>query len=478
MYKGYNIQSIRILPNDKGTFATEEEFRFFLENTMRDRGGYYYYPNIGMKCPQNTLVLFQYDAIIKAIGVLTDSDKKTMIDELGNEYKGYYRFDIDTVRWLEKPIDKKDLLNIYPKFKGFNQSKQNIPIEYLDDIIAMFGDEINDVDDTIYVTLDEVEIVDDFFEEEIGQDVNTFDIKTVIKESSKEAFEKIKKLLCTAPSMINLVKSSIPEELYTVVFTDEQKKKLKEGVVKLITKKDGNVMATLVGPNNKIIANLPIKKIIKTPELGSALSAFSTQMQMAQLADEMRYIQKAVEEVHKGQEHDRLAKAYSCQQKLIQAMEVKNPELKNMILLKIVSDAEDSRNMLMQSQNINIEYIKSQPETFIRKLISGGKPEKINSRMNEIRESLCAVNLVSLVEAVAYQKMGEYEAAKKSLEYYASYIYKTYLTEKGLIDRLDLIDPSPENYWSKNLPEIGKRIEILTNTELFNIEENEYGKEM
>lgn len=81
--------------------------------------------------------------------------------------------------------------------------------------------------------------------------------------------------------------------------------------------------------------------------------------------------------------------------------------------------------------------------------------------MNEIRESLCALNMVSLTEAIAYQEMGETEAARLSLQYYAEYIQKTYLQSYGLLERLDLIDPSSENYWSKMLPEIKKRIQAL-----------------
>jgi len=58
-------------------------------------------------------------------------------------------------------------------------------------------------------------------------------------------------------------------------------------------------------------------------------------------------------------------------------------------------------------------------------------------------------------------EMGESEAAKQSLKYYAGYIQTTYLETKGLVERLDLIDPSPENYWSKTLPDIEKKIQDL-----------------
>ena len=67
----------------------------------------------------------------------------------------------------------------------------------------------------------------------------------------------------------------------------------------------------------------------------------------------------------------------------------------------------------------------------------------------------------SLAEAMAYQELGEHEAARKSLTYYAEFLEETYVSVPGLIERLDLIDPAPENYWSKTLPDISKKIQLL-----------------
>ena len=190
----------------------------------------------------------------------------------------------------------------------------------------------------------------------------------------------------------------------------------------------------------KIVSTVSLKSVKVTPEISQAMTSYATQMQMAQIAEQIQLIQVAVEEVRQGQEYDRLATAYSCQQKLLQAMTIKSPELKAMALLRIASDAEDSRNLLMQSQNANLIFIKNQPESLWGKLISGAAAEKVNMRINEIRESLCAVNMVSLSEAIAYQEMGETEAARLSLQYYAGYIKKTYLETKGLVERLDSIE--------------------------------------
>ena len=279
---------------------------------------------------------------------------------------------------------------------------------------------------------------------------------------AKKTFSKIEKMLLAAPSFINAVKATVPKETIQVVLTDEQKSKLASGALKLMTKKDGTLMANLVNPEtNKIVSTITLEKVHLSQELCQAMTNYATQMQMAEIAEQIQIVQIAIEEVRQGQEYDRLATAYSCQQKLLQAMAMKNPELKAMALLRIASDAEDSRNLLIQSQKMNVEFIKNQPESFWGKLVSGANPDKINARMDEIRGSLSALNMVSLAEAMAYQEMGETRSAQLSLLYYADYIQHTYLKSPGLLDRLDMIDPSPENYWSKTLPDIEKRIQAL-----------------
>ena len=283
---------------------------------------------------------------------------------------------------------------------------------------------------------------------------------------AKAAFLKIEKALYTAPAFINAIKAAIPEETLQAVLTDDQKQKIAKGALKLMTKKDGTLLATLINPKtHRAVDNIPLKSVKMAPHMTHAMASFSAQMQMAQIAEQIQSVQFAVDEVRMGQENDRLAMAYSCQQKLLQAMEIKNPELKDMALMKLVSDAEDSRNLLMLSQRSNIEFIKEQPEGFLQKMLSGTTPEKINSRMNEIRQSLYAVNAVSLTEAIAYQELGEHEAARKSLTYYAGFIEDTYISVPGLVQRLDMIDPAPENYWSGTLPDISKKIMALPSAE-------------
>ena len=320
------------------------------------------------------------------------------------------------------------------------------------------------MDDAIHISPDDIEIVNaSEYSEDLTEYFNDMpEVARPLLKGAKEVFSKIEQMLYSAPAFINLVKASIPEQTFQAILTDDQKAKIASGALMFMIKKEGSLMSNRLNPEtNKIVSTISLQSVNLSPAISQAMTSYASQMQMAQIAEQIQVVQLAIEEVRQGQEYDRLAMAYSCQQKLLQAMEIKNPELKAMALLQIASDAEDSRNLLMQSQNVNLVFIKEQPESFFGKLLSGATPDKISQRMNEIRESLSAVNMVSLAEAMAYQEMGENAAARQSLQYYASYIEKAYLSTKGLVERLDLIDPAPENYWTKALPDIRKKIQAL-----------------
>lgn len=319
-------------------------------------------------------------------------------------------------------------------------------------------------EDVIFISPDDVEVVgmEEYSVEITKCFENVPEIAKHLVYGAKKTFKKIEQMLYSAPSFVNAVKAALPEETLQAILTDDQKQKIAEGALKLMTKKDGSLMANLVDPNTKkIVSTVSLKSVKVAPEMTQAMASYAIQMQMAQIAEQIQVVQLAVEEVRMGQEYDRLAMAYSCQQKLLQAMTITKPELKLQQLMRIACDAEDSRNLLMQSQSANVIFIKNEPESFLGKIVQGATTDKINTRISEIRESLCALNMVSLAEAMAYQEMGESEAARKSLEYYAEYIDKTYLSTKGLVERLDLIDPFKTEYWTKSLPDIKKKIQAL-----------------
>lgn len=191
--------------------------------------------------------------------------------------------------------------------------------------------------------------------------------------------EKIKSMLYLCPSFIELIKSTIPSDDYKLLLSNSDKIKLANGSLKLMTSSDGNLLANLVNPKTgKIVSNIKLDKVNLTPEINNALINYSNQVQLAKIAEDIRYVQLAVEEVREGQENDRLAIAYSCKQKLLQAMEIDNEDLRRIALLNVVSSAEDSRNQLMLSQQSNVKLLKEQPNGFWGKFLKGEKEDLKN----------------------------------------------------------------------------------------------------
>lgn len=335
------------------------------------------------------------------------------------------------------------------------------------------------MEEKIITTPQNIELIDSSsYKEELKQHFDhSPDIARPLLEQATNYFTSIKQALYITPSFINAVKTAVPNITLQAILTDEQKKQLAKGALQLMTKKDGTLMANLINPETKkIVATIPLKSVQLPIEIIKAMDSLSIQMQLAHIAEQMQEIQQIVEEVRMGQENDRLASAYSCQQQLFQIMAIQKPELKQMALIHLAFNAENSRNLLMLSQKHNIEFIMQEPESIIKKMLYGATPEKINSRICEIRESLCAVNMVSLVETMAYQELGEHESARQSLIYFATFINDTYIAASGVIDRLDMVDSQAKNYWSKTLPSINKEIlelPCITNSGLLEKEKME-----
>ena len=198
-------------------------------------------------------------------------------------------------------------------------------------------------DDVIVLGPDDYEIIDaSEYKGELAEHFSQIpEVAQPLLSGARKTLKKIEEMLYTAPSFINAVKAAIPDVTLQAVLTDEQRQQIAKGALKLMTKKDGSLMATLVNPEtNKIVKTIPLKEIKMAPEMTQAMTSLSTQMQMAQIAEQIQVVQLAVEEVRQGQEFDRLATAYSCQQKLLQAMEIKDPQLKQMALLQIAASAE------------------------------------------------------------------------------------------------------------------------------------------
>lgn len=184
------------------------------------------------------------------------------------------------------------------------------------------NDKVIIIDEDCFVELDEKDSyinINEMFN-------NIPDIAKPLINIAERSLSKIEKWIYTAPAFINLIKSSVPEYTFKAILSDEQKRKIANGAIKIMAKKDGSLLANLVDvKTNKIVSNISLEKLKVSPDVETEMTNFATQIQMAQISEQIQSVKESIEDVRQGQENDRLATAYSCQQKLLQAMEITNP---------------------------------------------------------------------------------------------------------------------------------------------------------
>ena len=286
--------------------------------------------------------------------------------------------------------------------------------------------------------------------------------KNYFVKNAGRVFDEIYDTLCSLPAFFEIVERSVPVEEWVAVFTDEQNKKLAKGALKLMAKKDGDILSTLVNPKtHEIVANVPLKQVKRIKDINPAMNDFMVQMQLANLAQEMKEVHRVVSRIQQGLEFDRLASAYSNERKLKYARQIQNKELQTQALLMIAHSAEDSSSRLMLGMKENIDFIMHQPENEFIKFFATN-PKEINERMNEIRSRVVAINQDSMTEATAYWALGEKQAALNTIENYRMFLEDSELTKGEVLNRLDVVDPNPENYWTKQFPMIQDTVHKIT----------------
>ena len=69
---------------------------------------------------------------LRACAVLIDNVKHE-----NGKYNGHYVFDVDTIKFFNKPITKEEIKEIDPTFTRFSQSFIKTDLKYLDDLLEL-----------------------------------------------------------------------------------------------------------------------------------------------------------------------------------------------------------------------------------------------------------------------------------------------------------------------------------------------------
>ena len=279
----------------------------------------------------------------------------------------------------------------------------------------------------------------------------------------KPIIEKVEKGLYKSPAFIQLVKSTFPKEQIVAVFSDDKMKKIKDGSLKIMQKKNGYLSGSLIDTETgHIVGDIDLRKMNFHPDVSKALVDYSMQRQISQLDDKIEKNYRLLVEIRAGQENDRIAHAIALEKDFVRIFNIDNTKKRKKELEFFVRRLEDVRQPLMKSQESNLKVILQQPDKIIKTLFSKSESDdEIKDRFIEIKRSYGYLNKVSLMGYMAYHDIQEYEQSKKFIEEHYNFIDKNY--KEDVVNKLLKFDP--DFGWDKLVVDSKKAFKYISTNE-------------
>ncbi len=191
--------------------------------------------------------------------------------------------------------------------------------------------------------------------------------------------------------------------------------------------KEGNILPTLKNADTKKISELiRLREVATNPALSSSINNLSNQVAMAQIMDELMFIEEKMANIQKELQEDRFAMADSAWDKMLQARCIDDCRLKAIAIQNAINSATDAKRVLMRNFTVSLEAS-----------INSKKPKD-----SEIKAQDAAKDLVSLtncvhIECDGYAFLGENKASLECLKEFIDFIKTNRLDDRNTLLRLN-----------------------------------------
>lgn len=306
------------------------------------------------------------------------------------------------------------------------------------------------------------------FEEDFSLDIaNIFlDVSPMHQNAINTVFGNAENLAKVAPSVYQAIQAMSGETHLVANIPEDIQKMINDGVLKLMQGKDGSTTADVVYTSGtkkgRVYKKIRLDEQSFTPDLASALNDFSVQMQMAQIMQGIETIQKQVNQVIVGQQDDRLALFDSCMLQFQQAELIKSPQLKTSKYLDILQTATTAKTSLMRSVARDLLFFAERENNSIVQSLFDFNADKLAAEhMSNLRCCISIITQATAIEAQAYMRLGERDAAIVSLKQYGYFINANSLDNKETLLYLNSWDANNDNKLPTYIQDVNSRIMAL-----------------
>lgn len=264
-----------------------------------------------------------------------------------------------------------------------------------------------------------------------------FPISTIQYNNLGIIFGRAENLSRVAPAFFDAVKAAFPVTVRVAETNPAIQKLIESGVYRFIADKNGEILPSIYGENG-IIAQVRLRDITLTSDLGHSITDLQTQIALVQVISEIRDVQRAIASLHSELQNDRLALAESAWQQLQQVVQISDARVREEKLLSILNCATDAKCILFRAFASEKRFFEERMEKNVfLKLIDREAQEHGNEKSVEIFTCLLAITKTVQVETTVYCLLGEQKAARLCMQQFSDFINANSLADRDTLLMLD-----------------------------------------
>lgn len=278
--------------------------------------------------------------------------------------------------------------------------------------------------------------------------------------------EVLSSLMAASPAVAELANGMKKTHRLKLVFSDDIKKKLEEGIYHLMEKKDndGVFKAVVVDKDGKIVklADLKWEEIMQgvdPAKLTSAMQGMAIQQQLKDISVQLEEMSSAMEAILIGQHNDRLSSYYSGESIFREALAMKDLELRKQLTASAILSLTTAISALQASLAYEIRFVCEKYDKTKDRFV-GVKSDVLLDKMFVINSSFQTIHKAVSLKAAIYYKDGEYSALATVLTEYQRFLEKSLCEDNAHI--LYLADPTAKKLdgtWNMRKNQLPERIE-------------------
>ena len=288
-----------------------------------------------------------------------------------------------------------------------------------------------------------------------------FPISTIQSNNLNIIFGRAENLSRVAPAFFETIKAMFPKTIKIAETNQGIQRLIDRGVYRFITDKSGEILPSIYGDKG-VVAQVRLKDLKLTPDLGRSIVDLQTQIAMAQVISEIHDVQRGIANLHSELQDDRLALAESVWQQLQQAAQITDARVREEKLLSILSSATDAKCLLFRAFAAEKRWFDERKDkNLFSKVLDREAQNRGDAYSAEIFNSLLAITKTVQVETTVYCLLGEQNAARLSMRQFGDFISANEIDNRDTLLVLNSFSTTDQKSIIDNFTDIQQKIAAL-----------------